>query len=505
MEAEKDTNDPPAASEIVEQMMMLFDQHGIAYCHWKSNEHALAAVRGDTDLDLLFDDKQEVLVGELLKSIGFRLLRAVDYASYPGIIDFVALDARALRMIHVHAHFALRLGEKFVKSYRLPWERQLLETRSRHEQCPLFAAKPELEMMLLLIRVGLKVRLRDRVARFFGRWSPDNDFVREFVWLRERLNMSEFRSIATALLGDAYAKAIVDSVLAGPTSEAILRLRPYSKKTLRPYRTMSVATAYVSAMRRELQLYFRAFLRRKLTLPVPMRRTNPRGGIVIVLLGVDGSGKSTAVRELTRLLTRKLDVVNVYFGTGEGAGGVLKLLNKIRRPTGRANDAEKYSAPREGKSPGPIRRAAYMLWAFAAAQQKSAALKKMRKATGLGQIVLCDRYPQTQFAGIGDGPLLQQRDGKKFGLMHLVSRYEASVFNRFIATPPGLVLKLKVSAATAFARKPGQPSIEVLQRKIEIVEALRFGANAAVFEIDAERPLRDVVEDLAGHVWSQYR
>jgi hypothetical protein len=53
----------------------LFDalhEHDIRYCHWKSNEHLLAGLAGETDLDLLFDRRQFGEVTILLAQCGFR-------------------------------------------------------------------------------------------------------------------------------------------------------------------------------------------------------------------------------------------------------------------------------------------------------------------------------------------------------------------------------------------------------------------------------------------------
>jgi thymidylate kinase len=491
------------ASEIVQRMLFLFDQRQVRYCHWKSNEHAVAAIRAETDLDLLFDENQEELVTEILQSLGFRFLKAVEFASYPGIVDFVALDCSVMRMVHVHAHFRLQLGEKFVKSYRLPWERTVLETRIRHESCEMYSAKPELEMLLLLVRGALKLRWRSRLAALVRKRRPSADFVREFEWLRQRIDLEQLRTIASTLLGASSAEAIVESVKKGPKFEELLRLRTDLVARVKQYRTVSSTGAFLCAVRRELLLYWRLLLRRKLNYPVPVRRTNPRGGMVIAFLGVDGSGKSTIVKELTRVLSQKVDVVNVYFGTGDGASGLVKQLKKLRER--RLYKSKKLSqAVAVPKRRGMFYRPLLVVWALAAAWEKRSVLKRMLKARRCGQVVVCDRYPQSQFAQIGDGPILQQEELLTSSFMRLFAGVEAAVYRSFSVYVPDLVVKLKVSATTASTRKPGQPSMEMLRRKIEIVEALHFDSRVAVVTIDTERPLDDVLRDIGNEIWARY-
>ena len=57
---------------ILSEVVSMFNERGIRYCHWKSNEHLAAAVAADTDLDVLFDESERVPVEEVLADTGFR-------------------------------------------------------------------------------------------------------------------------------------------------------------------------------------------------------------------------------------------------------------------------------------------------------------------------------------------------------------------------------------------------------------------------------------------------
>ena len=72
----------------------------------------------------------------------------------------------------------------------------------------------------------------------------------------------------------------------------------------------------------------------------PARRTSPRGGLIVAILGCDGSGKSSVVEEVVGSLGRKVDILPIYFGSGDGRSSVvrlpLKLAHKLMRGTVRS-------------------------------------------------------------------------------------------------------------------------------------------------------------------------
>src|SRR5439155_17069655 len=80
------------------------------------------------------------------------------------------------------------------------------------------------------------------------------------------------------------------------------------------YRTYGRVVAFWRRWSRAWQRHWNRYLDTQ----VPEKRTLPHGGLIVAFLGVDGSGKSTATKEITRWLSRKVDVVSIYFGSGDG-------------------------------------------------------------------------------------------------------------------------------------------------------------------------------------------
>jgi hypothetical protein len=117
-----------------------------------------------------------------------------------------------------------------------------------------------------------------------------------------------------------------------------------------------------------------------------------------------------------------------------------------------------------------------------------------------GKIVVCDRLPQTQFAGLNDGPRLSTQPAGEGWLSRLAARRELEAIEAFVTFPPDLVIKLHVSEEVARRRKPDTPP-QQLARKLQIVRRLRYGPPTTVVDIDADQPLEDVLVQTKRAIW----
>ena len=96
----------------------------------------------------------------------------------------------------------LRAGadDDIVKPFHLPWERLVLSTR-RREASAIWVADPDVEMLLLLVRAALRLSGTDRRRMRRGSARPSGHFLREFAWLRERIDPGRVTRYAGRLLG----------------------------------------------------------------------------------------------------------------------------------------------------------------------------------------------------------------------------------------------------------------------------------------------------------------
>jgi hypothetical protein len=101
------------AATTSERLFEAFDQEGVRYCNFKSSEQVASGLEGATDLDLLCDPGQIELFALLLARHGFKRFPAHPSRAYPGVEDFFAADERTGRLLHLHLHYRLIVGERF--------------------------------------------------------------------------------------------------------------------------------------------------------------------------------------------------------------------------------------------------------------------------------------------------------------------------------------------------------------------------------------------------------
>src|SRR5690606_38832570 len=201
------------------------------------------------------------------------------------------------------------------------------------------------------------------------------------------------------------------------------------------HRTYSILTRNLYRWFRELYAKTTKLLNQKLGTLIVRRRTPVTGGLTVVLLGVDGSGKSTHVKQLIKWLGWKLDVGYVYFGSGDGPVSLFRwplTCFAKNRTFSKTKLAAASGHRRSGRSNirNFLQRVFRAVWAISLVMEKRSRLLKVVRARNKGMIVVCDRYPQNQFAGFNDGPLLADWLDLSWPWA-AIARYEKNSFSMF--------------------------------------------------------------------------
>jgi thymidylate kinase len=276
-------------------------------------------------------------------------------------------------------------------------------------------------------------------------------------------------------------------------------LRRHVRRALARYRTYNSIEAPLRASWRSLHWVIGALNQRLLHWPRPWSKRAPGGGIVVAILGVDGSGKSTLVRGLRSWLDQDVDVLTIYFGTGDGRPAwfllPLKLLVPVaslvlrRKPHGSSHGEVTDSAP------GLAYSVLLSIWATVLAVEKRTKLRAARRAAARGMVVITDRFPQDQIADFNDGPLLPR-------LSHVprwLRKFEASAYALAGRLPPDLVIKLVATPELIAAREPTM-SPAVIRSRTTAVARLTF-AGSSVAAIPAGQPAADVLRAVKAEIW----
>ena len=506
------------ADQIVAPYLELFqnfNENGILWCSWKSNEHLEEGLDGRTDIDILFDKNDKIRVIKTLHDCGFILFEPPSYRRYPGIIDAINIDIHSGKILHAHSHFLFTLGEKHLKSSILPWDENILKRRVKSEiSKDIYISNPIDEIILLLVREALKIRYRDL---FFknkkNKIGSSKDFFKEFKWLEERTSPKEIRDCACGILDENISNIIYKIMIDGINVEYLLDLRK-SVKILalqNEWRRLPEGTAILSAWWREvvdiliristkLNLFKNAIIR---------RRTIVGDGMIIAFLGADGSGKSTVTQRLISDWSNKIDVSRIYLGTGDGQKALSQIfinslfslvafVKKLRKI--KTNAEKKEALCRKSQRDISL---STILQAIVGANVKAKQMKYIQKLKSKGFMVICDRWPQNQNPGINDGPLLSSLKNSKNYLYKFLAHWEEKKFKKICSIQkPDIVIKLVTSPKISVSRKEENKNIkDLIKKKIEVVKSLQFDSDVNCRVIDAGKSLDEVLTEARDIIW----
>lgn len=481
----------------------------VRHCSWKSNEHLLAALAGETDLDLLVDRHDAAGFTAVASRHDLKRVLPPPSAAFPAMEHYLGLDRPSGRLFHLHVHFQLVLGARYVKNHHLPIERELLDRTRTLSGIPVPPAK--LELGMLVARTLLKYRARDVVKDVLGVRAPGIplETQAEIEWLLGGRDGDRIESgldpIGTVVPADIIA-SFLETVARDPRSGLhLVRLRARLRRALRHVRRhhgLRAGGTYA------LGLWTH---RRRL---VAGRRRPPAmalsgGGTTVALIGADGSGKSTVAAEVARWLGWKLDARVHYLGSKASSPptdwlylGFRALRRSHRAVSRRLGEGSPAAWPMAA-----LRDLALALHHLSVGRDRRRHHARARRHARTGGIAVLDRYPLACLSDrpahrLLDGPQIAAVLGPSLGwLGRALSEVEARSYRRF-GLPDHLVL-LDVDPLVAAHRKPDH-RLEVIGAKARAAAELATLAEAAgadVVRVDANRDLDSVLLDVKRRLW----
>lgn len=490
-----------APLSALESVLNEFHRQTISYCYWKSSRRIQAVFEGEGDVDLLIARGDQHRAQAILLKSGFKLFPSVWYRDHPAVVSFLGYDESSGKLIHLHLHFRLIIGEPLLKNYRIPWEPVLLDRAVLHESYPIRILDGASEALLLVMRVCLELRRVDLVV-LQGWKRLVNKFELDRAFLIEQVTPGALRAIATRLLDDESAELVAQAFYCKQPLHDQRHIFRRLRKCVAVHRSYNSSEVRARSLGRTLLCIGGNLNKQLLIFPRPWSRRAPGGGCIIAFVGVDGSGKSTLVSVIKEWLGGKVDVMSTYFGTGDGKPSfwlwpfkrMMPLFTWVLSHKPKPKCAS--HGPASGPNPGLIYSVLLTVWALMVALDKWKKLIAARRSTNRGLIVLADRFPQDQILGFNDGPLLRRLRWVPAWLVGL----EARAYSLARRVPPDLVIKLVVRQETTARREPGMDPI-VIRERIAALQQLNF-AGARVALVNAEQPLAEVIRAVKREVWN---
>jgi len=472
-------------------LFMRMNNEGIHYCHWKSNFRLRDGLAGKTDLDILVDNKDRQKFNIVLDKLGFIKIVSPPAKQYPGMEDFLGLDTETGKFCHLHVHYQLILGQKYFKNYHLPIERFVLNNLRilNNVNVPI----PEIELFLLIIRSCMKLGTKSVFQYFLHQKEtpfPD-DILDEFHFLIRDYNPNKFKQVLINSGLQVSVNRIIDFVEKMKNGvmdlAAVLSMRHYIFCALRPFRLQHPLRSIIN---RVIALFHLVPVIKRLW-PMP-KKTLFGYGVSFALVGADGSGKSTLVRDLKKWLSWKLEVKTLYFGIPKKLW--LRITDKLIFALRffYLLDYRKFFLPVVNFA--HLISARRWIWI---ARNRLNLYHQLVVFSNRGGIALADRYPLSSFRNMlnpMDGPRIRNEIG--IGSMKW-ARQEERFYS--LIDLPDKVFVLQADVEELRKRKRDL-YLSTHKSKANAVNSLKQSDKICL--IDANRPYADVLLDIKKEIWN---
>jgi len=454
---------------------------------WKSCHELQLSLDGKGDIDLLVDFEYQERFQEIVCGYGF-IHAQFNSLNFPFIEHYYGFDKASGKICHLHVYLKMVTGESHLKSYHIPIEKEIISNRFLNS-FNLYEASYSDQSLIYSMRHYMK---RASLMGFLFWAYEKKDYFDEYNYIKRGLNSADqeyshfdvnrlhtvfnFHSIdmTTGLSGYRRAKDTISSISGFRRFNAI-------------------EAAWKSLYNFGVRLFYRAFqVKKKLD-----------NGVVLAISGVDGSGKSSMVKELHGWLGKHFDVEILHLGKPSPNGLTFALrpllfLYRLIRGKNRDNIDDSTGYPSGGtlkKKNGFVWGLRYLTLAF----ERYTLSHKAQSLASKGAIVICDRYP-TFSHGKMDSPRIGPGGSR---IVEIMRHHEQQLYERLPKANALIFLDVSMEEAInrnrARIKKDKETDDEIAFRHKDN-QGLNFSAEQ-VFIVDANRDYNSVLKSLKSIVW----
>lgn len=477
------------ALDLVVKLCRTLAAQKVDYCHWKSNLFLHRSASGDNDLDLLVNRVHAQCFTEILYNLGFKESLLSKNEELPGVRDYYGYDQKTGRLVHVHAHFQLILGNDLSKNYRLPLERSYLEGSV---QGSLFRVPaPEFELVILVIRMVLKHSTWDSIVIRHGQLSSSERHELDDLLTEETLLKIETVLFHLPGLSRDLFDLCLQSLQPGCSYLTRIKAGEQLQKVLQ---ACARSPRWYDIILKFSRRIWQPILRHGFRYSPKNRFAN--GGLFIAIAGGDGAGKTTVVDALNEWLSEKYEVKKLHIGKPAWSWmttairGILKIGTLLRLYPFEGDIYEESLQPHGYP---------WFIRTVCTARDRYLTYVQARRFSSNGSLVICDRYPLPGFMKM-DGPQCEiaiANSEKTNWFLEFLTSKEKHYYQQIKL--PDLLVVLKVAPDIAVQRKVDETETSVRARSSEVwgLDWVKLSA----FEVDANRSREEVLSQVKAIVW----
>ncbi len=470
--------------EAVLEVFEAFHKRGQLACYWKSPQglnDALDILKKDVDLLC----KREPT--ELLVELGFKKFRAQERHQLRGVTNWVKPVEGGF--CHLHVHERIYTGTTAPLTHRLPWVEYILHHCEVDSETGIPIPIPEVDFILLLTRYAFEKKITE-------------ELVRESM---KRTTIEKIVEHTSLVLGKRRGKKIGKKLRKGIPSRN--EIQSLVKNGLEEVKSPTLSSGYFAArsLRGIGRLSYSKLKHELLPELRPLSKglSTEKRGLVVAVVGADGSGKSTLSASLEEWLIDFFDVHKVYFGRGDAISATWQTLAQAKWalrggiPDSKLREGKQREqmtmVQKRGNEQG-IKRVVRNLSRIALAERKLRDANWVNDARENGAIIVTDRFPLID-VDLMDGAIIEV-DGSTS--QNIFSTAEKAFFSK-LNLNPDIVFRLTISPEIAWARKQDH-NLEDIRAKTEALKDAKF-AHSLVIEVDASEPAEKILNDAKQVIW----
>jgi thymidylate kinase len=223
-------------------------------------------------------------------------------------------------------------------------------------------------------------------------------------------------------------------------------------------------------------------------------------GMLIVVAGLDATGKTTITTELKKWLGKNLTVSNIHFGKPKSSLLTLPFNLLIKRMKKNSNNENiKSSVQTNANKPKSL---LYVIRQVILAYDRYKLIKKYWDKASAGELVLCDRYKSEEY-GVMDSKRLKPELYR--GLKKKLALLENKLYNEM--PKPNILFYLTVPVEVAVIRnkeriKEGKESEEFIKIRHEQNKDLTYHATHN-FPTNTHREYTEVITEIKKRIWER--